>query len=220
MVWKLLQLDGIHWKYGRLGNDAVILEPMIQEGHLDYIHRLFSILENHQIKEVTDVVPAYKSVAIFFEGNESDMFKKIENLNFEAPTDTGSKKKTYEFEVNYEPGMDWDRVCSITGFSKNECIERHSKPIYKVAMIGFLPGFIFLEGLDPELTVPRLDTPRTHIPGGSVGIGGVQTGVYSIESPGGWNIIGRTGSSLFDVNNNPPISVKPGDQVKFKPLVE
>jgi len=172
------------------------------------------MLETQPLEEIIDVVPAYKSIAIFFQGEESVLFKKIEKLNTDAPLE--STERMYEFEVNYEQALDWNRVCSITGFSKSEYIERHSKSLYKVAMIGFLPGFVFLEGLDPALSVPRLDTPRTHIPEGSVGIGGVQTGLYSIESPGGWNIIGITTGALFDSNSNPPISIKPGDQVKFK----
>jgi len=218
MALKLLQLDGIQWKPGRLGDNVVILEPIVGEEHLNCIHRLYSMLETQPLEEIIDVVPAYKSIAIFYRGEESVLFKKIEKLDVDAlfePT-----KRTYEFEVNYEQALDWNRVCSITGFSKSECIERHSKPLYKVAMIGFLPGFIFLEGLDPELAVPRLDTPRIHLPEGSVGIGGVQTGLYSMESPGGWNIIGRTSGVLFDANSDIPISIKPGDQVKFKPRAD
>ena len=82
-------------------------------------------------------------------------------------------------------------------------------------MMGFLPGFVFLDGLDESLTVPRMESPRTKIPEGSIGIGGNQTGFYSLESPGGWNIIGRTSKSFFDQKKNPPTELQAGDKIRF-----
>jgi KipI family sensor histidine kinase inhibitor len=85
-------------------------------------------------------------------------------------------------------------------------------------MMGFLPGFIFLEGLDDRISVARKETPRVKVPAGSVGIGGNQTGIYSLESPGGWQIIGKTAESFFDVTKKPPTKLKPGDKTRFKPI--
>jgi len=85
-------------------------------------------------------------------------------------------------------------------------------------MMGFMPGFAYLMGLDPELATPRLKTPRTTVPAGSVGIAGVQTGIYPFESPGGWQLIGRTDLRLFHLNNDQPFLLSPGDEVRFIPI--
>ncbi|MCG8373557.1 MAG: allophanate hydrolase subunit 1, partial [Balneolales bacterium] len=121
----------------------------------------------------------------------------------------------FEVEVDYSAGLDWNRVEEYSKLSKQEVIQRHTNQIYTVAMIGFLPGFVFLDGLDQRISVPRLETPRTYIPSGSVGIGGNQTGFYSLESPGGWNIIGKTRESFFDVKAHPPSRLNAGDKIKF-----
>src|SRR5207342_511454 len=97
-------------------------------------------------------------------------------------------------------------------------IERHSAGRYKVAMLGFAPGFPYLIGLDPALAMPRLDTPRTRVEAGSVGIGGAQAGIYPQAGPGGWRIIGRTRQVLFAASRTPPAQLAPGDQVRFVPV--
>lgn len=115
-----------------------------------------------------------------------------------------------------EFGPDLQHVASQTGFSVREVIERHSRGDYRVHLLGFLPGFPYLGGLDPRLATPRRDTPRTTVPAGSVGIGGMQTGVYPLESPGGWQLIGRSPVVLFDPLRTPPTLLAPGDLVRFR----
>ena len=102
--------------------------------------------------------------------------------------------------------------------SSSEVVRIHSRPLYSVYFIGFLPGFPYLGGLDPAIACPRLDTPRPAIPAGSVGIAGDQTGIYPIESPGGWRIIGRTPLKLFNWQRQPPALLAPGDCVRFIPI--
>ena len=99
-------------------------------------------------------------------------------------------------------------------------IERHTAADYLVACMGFAPGFAFLFGLPPELTTPRRTDPRTRVPAGSVGIGGAQTGIYPLETPGGWNLIGRTSLRLFDLDRPEPFLLRPGDAVRFAAVSE
>ncbi len=212
----MLQLDGISWNVSDLGKHALLLEPKIENGKLEKIHRVYQLLEMEQSTLIKDVVPAYQSIAIFYDSAKKDVLNYLELLRFSTLKSKSSN--TIEVEVNYDQGLDWNRVTEKTGLTKSEIIERHSKPVYTAAMIGFVPGFIFLEGLQSELAVPRMETPRIKIPAGSIGIGGNQTGIYSIESPGGWNIIGNSNHRFFDIQRIPPNDVTPGDMLKFIPL--
>src|SRR5207253_6806197 len=109
-------------------------------------------------------------------------------------------------------------VAEHTKLSGPEIINLHSTGEYRVACIGFVPGFTFLAGLPRNLATPRRDVPRKEIPPGSVGIGGAQTGIYPLSSPGGWNLIGRTPLKLFDPVKNPPTLLCPGDRVRFRAI--
>ncbi len=114
-------------------------------------------------------------------------------------------------------GPDLADVAAHTGFTPGEVIARHSGASYTVVCLGFSPGFAFLIGLPPELETPRLANPRTHVPAGSVGIGGVQTGIYPVPTPGGWRLIGYTPEILFDPDRAEPFLLQPGDEVRFEP---
>src|SRR5450830_1522391 len=115
-------------------------------------------------------------------------------------------------------GPDIEIICQQSGLSEQEVVQRHVTASYQCSMLGFLPGFPYLVGLDPQLATPRLATPRAVVPAGSVGIAGVQTGVYPVSSPGGWNIIGRTPLTLFDPSREQPSLVQAGDVVRFSPI--
>lgn len=212
--------NGKSWKAKILGEQALLLETV--EGSLDQVHNLVAAIEGASLEEIIDVVPAYNSVALIFDKdvwNHTSLLQAIENLT----SNNLSKEVTQpiiEVPVCYEMGLDWEEVTGYTGLSKEEVTQQHSSAIYTVAMMGFIPGFVFLEGLSDELMVPRKPTPRTSIPSGSVGIGGSQTGIYSLESPGGWNIIGRTPVSFFDAKESPPTNLKAGDQIRFRPISE
>ena len=109
-------------------------------------------------------------------------------------------------------------IIEISGLSQKEIIDFHSSPTYFVNMLGFLPGFFYLSGLNENLFCPRKATPETNIPAGSVGIGGEQTGVYPVDSPGGWQIVGRTPLNVFSPEKKNPFLVSPMDSVKFIPI--
>jgi KipI family sensor histidine kinase inhibitor len=121
-----------------------------------------------------------------------------------------------EIRTRYD-GADLDEVAAETKLTPAQVIELHSGREYLVYCIGFAPGFTYCGELPAELTVPRRITPRTKVPAGSVAIAGRQTGIYAVESPGGWNLIGHTDVRLFDVGVTPPARLKPGDRIRFVP---
>ena len=106
------------------------------------------------------------------------------------------------------------------GMSETEIINIHKSVDYKIYMLGFLPGFVYLGGLDERIHMPRLDVPRTKIPERSVGIGGNQTGVYPMESPGGWRLIGSTPLNFYNLVNNPPVLCEAGEYIRFEPVTK
>ena len=169
-----------------------------------------------------DLVPAYASLAVFFDLNAIDanavrIWLQGQFDGADTATFDNANTRIVEIPVRYGGafGEDVDAAAAQLGLTVDTLIARHSAPLYTVAMIGFAPGFPYLGGLDPALALPRLATPRTRVPAGSVGIGGTQTGVYPRESPGGWRLIGRTPLRLFDPMRATPSLLAPGDRVRF-----
>lgn len=132
----------------------------------------------------------------------------------------GAEGRVVEIPVCYggEWGPDLAEVAALHGMTEAAVVELHAPGDYRVHMVGFLPGFPYLGGLHPGLHTPRRSSPRTVVPAGSVGIGGGQTGVYPAESPGGWQLIGRTPRRLFDARRDPPALLRAGDRVRFVPI--
>ncbi|SOC41926.1 5-oxoprolinase subunit PxpB [Salinicoccus kekensis] len=181
-------------------------------------------LESRGIEGVTEIVISYTSLIIYFDifkvrGEELEaLFKEID---LEALEGQPFEYKLIEIPVCYGGafGPDLERF-KEDGLSPEEVIEMHSGTEYLVYMLGFMPGFPYLGGLDEKLFKARLDNPRTSIPAGSVGIGGKQTGMYPFTSPGGWNLLGRTPVPLFDEGREPSILYEAGDRIIFKPIDE
>ncbi|MDU3078398.1 MAG: 5-oxoprolinase subunit PxpB, partial [Mixta calida] len=119
-----------------------------------------------------------------------------------------------------EAGPDLDVVARHCQMTPQQVVEAHAAVLYDVYFIGFQPGFPYLGGLDSRLHTPRRDEPRVQVPAGSVGIGGSQTGIYPLASPGGWQLLGRTTLPLFDPQQQPPTLLRPGDRVRFVPQKE
>ncbi len=132
-----------------------------------------------------------------------------------------AESRLVEIPVRYggEFGPDLADVARHTGLTPERVVEMHAAAEYLVYFLGFAPGFAYLGGLPPELATPRLSAPRKRVPAGSVAIGGNQTGVYPIESPGGWRIIGHTDAKLFDPNAAEPVLLRMGDRLRFVPEV-
>ena len=185
-------------------------------GDLPTVLRVDAALQAAGLPWLRETVPAYDTVLVI---GRPGCGGQIDALAAELPSwslpDTSTLPGTeVTLEVSYA-GPDLDDVCGLTGLTVPDVVARHTAPAYQVAFLGFSPGFPYLLGLDPALQVPRLDSPRTAVPQGSVGIGGAQTGVYPTATPGGWRLIGSTDAVLFDPSREPVTLLRAGDTVRF-----
>lgn len=177
-------------------------------------------LEQARVNGVLEAVPTYRSLAIYYDPMTIDrdaLGQQIGTLYDSLGGQDDQASKVIEIPTVYGGayGPDLDFVARHSGLSPDEVIRLHTEPLYHVFMLGFMAGFPYLGDLPERLSVPRLSTPRLKVLAGSVGIGGRQTGIYSIESPGGWRIIGRTFLRLFDPSAEVPTPMLPGDKVRF-----
>ena len=202
---------------------TVAFAQEIREDTNRKIRYLAKKLQNAGIHGLQETVPTYCSLTVYYEPLVLSR-RKLEHqiLHFLAAyqPDTAEKKRIFQIPVCYEGEFapDMEDVCRLTGLSREQVIALHSSVDYLIYMLGFLPGFPYLGGMDPRLEVPRLDSPRTRIPAGAVGIGGKQTGVYPLASPGGWRLIGRTPAVIYDPNREKPIVYEAGDYIRFCPI--
>ncbi len=174
---------------------------------------------------VTNVHPAYASILIDFDPlavQRGELRQAAADLMEQAAVANAPDPRTVEIPVAYggEHGLDLEAVAALTGLSADEVVEIHSGADYLVYFLGFSPGFPYLGGLPESIAAPRLETPRRRVPAGSVAIGGRQTGVYPLASPGGWRIIGRTPLRLFQPDADPPTLLRMGDHVRFVPMAK
>lgn len=209
-----------------LGDSAVVIElgNVIKETTLARVRAVAAALTREPPVGVVDVVPAFTTVTVFYDlGRIHDYETFCSDLAARAKKARSAKQegmRTVTIPVCYggDYGPDLAEVAAIAHLSTEEVVALHTGPTYLVHAIGFTPGFPYLGGLSEKLRVARRATPRKSVPAGSVGIGGEQTGVYPIASPGGWNLIGRTPVTLFDPNRDEPTLVRMGDQVQFKAI--
>jgi inhibitor of KinA len=179
-------------------------------------------IRSANISGISDVVPAFAALSVHFDPlvvEHSKIVEAIAGIDVFDDADM-SAGRFVDIPVLYggEAGPDLDEVTRETGLSATGIVELHSSAEYHVYMLGFLPGFAYLGDLDEKLRLPRLKTPRTRVPAGSVAIADQTTAIYPLESPGGWRLIGRTPLRLFDHTADPPAVFAAGDRVRFRPV--
>jgi KipI family sensor histidine kinase inhibitor len=190
------------------------------------IARLVDRLADETGAGIVDLVPSYTTLVVLFDPERAGIasVSRLVTGTWERVGDTPESDDPHghviEVPVVYggEAGPDLEDVARHAGLSPDEVVRRHSEAAYTVGALGFSPGFAFLIGLPPELATPRRATPRTRVPAGSVGIGGVQAGIYSLPTPGGWNLIGRTPRPMFDPTGATEAGLRLGDRVRFVPV--
>ena len=178
------------------------------------------VLQKEGIPGVIETVPAYRSLLVYFEPRQINARQLRETL-YQLAQSPGEgelrKPRLIEIPTAYggEYGPDLEFVAAHNSLSTPEVVRLHAGTPYLIYMIGFIPGFPYLGGISSKIAAPRLATPRVKIPAGSVGIAGRQTGIYPAESPGGWQLIGRTPLKLFDPGREPPALFQAGDYLRF-----
>lgn len=217
-----------------LGDAALMLTlgDSINESTHRQVQAVCRALAAEPLPGVSEVVPAYTTVTVFYDpwklvaaGAPEDgviewLSARVHERLKDPPKTARAKPRTVEVPVCYggEFGPDLGRVAAQAKVFPDEVVKRHSAAKYLVHLIGFAPGFPYLGGLPQELATPRHAKPRMAVPAGSVGIGGEQTGIYPQVTPGGWNIIGCTPLRLFRPEQNPPVLLQAGDEVRFKSI--
>ena len=208
-----------------MGEKAILVEfePEINEELLRHLLILKNFLHKKLIKEEVEVKNTYRSLLISYAFTIEDPYgavSEVEQLLSEANVQNKIQNHIFRIPVCYTKdfALDLDHISQVKKLSKKAIIELHSAPVYTVYFSGFLPGFLYLGGLDKKLQISRRDQPRLEVQKGAVGIGEKQTGIYPQKSPGGWQIIGNSPVPLFDQNSDPPCEISAGDKIKFYPV--
>lgn len=199
---------------------VVEFEERIDRGVNARVQALAKAIRAAAIAGVRDIVPAIRSVAVYFDPLRVDpvvLRRRVEEEAGRAAPLDEPERPTIRIPVCYggEFGPDLHDVAAFAGISEDEVIALHTGNTYQVFMLGFVPGFAYLGTVDDRIASPRRATPRVRVPAGSVGIAGVQTGIYPSETPGGWQLVGRTPVRLFDLDRPDPCLLEPGDRVQF-----
>ncbi len=205
-----------------LGDSAILVQlgDQIDPSVNRRVHSLEAQLRGRLLRGVIETVPAYASVLVHYDPLQSgydEVMAWVREQLAKAEETASLPARRIEVPVRYggEDGPDLEFVASFHKLSTRKVAEIHASREYLVYMMGFTPGFPYMGKLDEAIATPRLETPRTHVPAGAVGIAGEQTGIYPVESPGGWRLIGRTSLRAFDVRAEPPFIFSPGDSVRF-----
>lgn len=218
-----MSADLKHPKISRYGDHAILVDwetDSFSAAVNDRVHALADTLQKS--RKYVEVVPGYDSLICVFDLAERSVEatkRHIEDSLARESLDVALTGKLIEIPVQYggKEGPDMETICASAKMSAEKVIALHSQAEYRVCMMGFIPGFTFLSPAPKALHHPRLATPRAKVPAGSIGIANWQTGIYGLESPGGWQIIGRTPLSIFDSERDVPFLLNAGDRVRFIP---
>lgn len=218
--------------YG-LGDQALTIEwsAAIEEAANDKVMQAFSYWQKNPITGVTDLIPAYSSLTLVYDAAIIQQHSRglspfswlSQQINAMSSSEIAVEEKTAPLivPVCYDPSLapDLEFAAGFAKLSIEEFIQLHSSKVYKVYMLGFLPGFAYMASVDKKIRLPRKESPRKLVAAGSVGIAGEQTGIYPLDAPGGWQLIGKTPLRMFDISKEDPCFFKPGNQVKFEPIL-
>ncbi len=212
-------------RYLPAGDAALVVEfgSEISDAINDKVQAMGKSILDAQLPGVREVIPTFRSLMVTFDPVQthfSALCRKLKKLEKNCQISEGTKKRVIKIPCCYGGafGPDMADLAAHAGMSEQEVIAVHSGTDYRIYMMGFLPGFAYLGGLDKRLEMPRLKTPRVRILAGAVGIGGSQTGVYPLDSPGGWRLIGRTPLELYDPKHSPYILCHAGEYIRFVPI--
>lgn len=201
------------------GDCALLFRFEANELDIKAIHALANDLIRRPFAAQVNVIPAHDSLVLVFKDKsnhqldwEAEVQKRIDRLTIDKKSSV-----VHKIPVCYEVGVaaDLKHVCEKTGLTENELIAAHTKPLYDVIMLGFLPGFAYLSNNDIRINLPRKSNPTLSVPAGSIAVANNLTGLYALSSPGGWHVIGRTPLSFLDWRREPANLIKPLDQIKF-----
>lgn len=191
---------------------------LVELPSLDAVLELYTALNDDRPTGIADLIPAARTLLVVLadgsDPNEIFAALRVRAERARALVPSSAPDSTVHLEVIYD-GEDLETLARATNLSTTEVVDRHAAADYRVAFCGFVPGFAYLEGLDPVLHAPRQSTPRRAVPAGSVGVASEYTAIYPRASPGGWNIVGRTETPLFDVDRDPPALLSPNTRVRF-----
>ena len=219
--------DGLFEKarFRTAGDRGLLIEygDVIDPAVNNKVRSMAIAIEDSPLRGVTEVIPTYRSLLMIYDPGMTDPVElqtTLETLEARLGDIKIPPPRTVEIPVCYggELGPDIDTVADTNRLTVEAVVRLHCEPEYLIYMVGFTPGFPFLGGLSEKLYTPRLETPRTLVPEGSVGIANNQTGIYPIASPGGWQLIGRTPFKLFAPRRKNPFLYQAGDRIKFKPI--
>ncbi|MEP1096715.1 MAG: allophanate hydrolase subunit 1 [Cyclobacteriaceae bacterium] len=213
-----LQFNNVSWELFHLGEKTLLLEGP-RNIPIEKVHESASLISKVLGKKLQDIVPSYTSIALFHSSNVDELLTTL-TAEKNLKTDTSGAVENVQIPICYEMGLDLKEVAVHAELSENAVIDMHLKGRYKAILIGFTPGFIYMDGLDERLECPRKSNPRKLLEPGSIGIGGEQTGIYSLASPGGWNIIGRTPLQIFDAKRQPPMNIKVGSEISYNRITK
>ncbi|HEX6270736.1 MAG TPA: 5-oxoprolinase subunit PxpB [Anaerolineales bacterium] len=203
--------------------DATLLVQLgdeINDAINQRVHALAALIDYAPLAGVIETVPSYSALLIHYDPlvlTYSHLRTWVRTKLDQADATVSRKPRQIEVPVQYggEHGMDLQFVADYHHLDVEDVIRIHSQRIYTIYMMGFTPGFPYMGKLDDAIATPRLETPRTHVPAGTVAIAGSQTGIYPIDSPGGWRLVGHTSLRLFDPESETPFLCSPGDEMKF-----
>ena len=209
-------------KFSRYNEYSILIEwpAVMDENMLKDILDYKKSIQNSSIELVVEIINTFNSLLIIYGLTIDDVYgeiSRLKSLKIKAETIEEASSKLWRIPVCYDAdfGIDLEAFSKEKLLSKNEVIELHSSAIYTIFFIGFLPGFLYLGGLNKKLHFDRKSTPNLDIKKGSVGIGGNQTGIYPKNSPGGWHIIGKTPVDFFNAKSSPPCVFNAGDKLQF-----